>query len=53
MSKHYNRILELKLRLLEESGEKACLVPHVEQKNDESDLDYRSPDHPHFRKSNI
>ena len=29
MSKHYNRILELKLRLLEEPGEKTFVVPHV------------------------
>ena len=29
MSKHCNRILELKLRLLEESYEKTFVVPHV------------------------
>ena len=29
MSKHYNRILELKLGLLEEPGEKTFVVPHV------------------------
>ena len=30
MSKHYNRILELKLRLLEEPGEKTFVVTHVD-----------------------
>ena len=29
MSKHYNRILELELRLSEEPGEKTFVVPHV------------------------
>jgi len=29
MSKHHNRIVELKLRLLEEPGEKTFIVPHV------------------------
>ena len=29
MSKHYNGILELKLRLLEEPGEKTFVVPYV------------------------
>ena len=29
MSKHYNRILELELRLSEELGEKTFVVPHV------------------------
>jgi len=33
MSKHYNRILELKLRLLEEPGEETFLVPHVKPAN--------------------
>ena len=30
MSKHHNRIVELKLRLLEEPGEKTFVVPHVD-----------------------
>ena len=29
MSKHYNQILELELRLSEELGEKTFVVPHV------------------------
>jgi len=29
MSKHYNKILKFKLRLLEEPGEKTFVVPHV------------------------
>jgi hypothetical protein len=29
MSKHYNRILKLELRLSEELGGKAFVVPHV------------------------
>ena len=29
MYKHHNRIVELKLRLLEEPGEKTFVVPHV------------------------
>jgi hypothetical protein len=30
MSKHYNRIVELKLRLLEEPGEKTFVVSYIE-----------------------
>ncbi len=33
MSKDYNRILELKLRLLEEPYGKTFVVPHVVSKN--------------------
>ena len=29
MSTHYNGILEVKLNLSEEQGEKTCVVPHV------------------------